>query len=83
MSLLCNADILPTEPYAGRVTVYGNSNLRFTKVTRKDNGVYDCEVSSGVTSQFGEVRVTMIVLGKDLLQTLVFIHNPQRITSLP
>ncbi|XP_068572299.1 F11 receptor, tandem duplicate 1 [Cebidichthys violaceus] len=49
-----------TTPYSGRVTMYG-SNLRFSKVTREDNGVYDCEVSSG-SSQFGEVRVSMTVL---------------------
>lgn len=40
-----------------------NNNLRFTKVTRKDTGVYDCEVSGN--SQFGEVRVTLTVLGKN------------------
>nr|XP_057943997.1 F11 receptor, tandem duplicate 1 [Doryrhamphus excisus] len=50
----------PTTPYSNRVTMYG-SNLRFSKVTRKDNGLYDCEVS-GVNSQFGEVRVTLTVL---------------------
>uniref|UniRef100_A0A3Q3D5J7 Junctional adhesion molecule A n=1 Tax=Hippocampus comes TaxID=109280 RepID=A0A3Q3D5J7_HIPCM len=50
----------PTTPYANRVTMYG-SNLRFSKVTRVDNGVYDCEVS-GVNSQFGEARVKLTVL---------------------
>ncbi|KAK5917857.1 hypothetical protein CgunFtcFv8_002668 [Champsocephalus gunnari] len=50
----------PTQPYAGRVTLYGN-NLRINKVTRKDNGVYDCEVSAGA-GQFGEVRVQLTVL---------------------
>lgn len=49
-----------TTPYANRVTMYG-SNLRFAKVTRKDNGVYDCEVS-GSSSQFGEARVKLTVL---------------------
>nr|XP_033465993.1 F11 receptor, tandem duplicate 1 [Epinephelus lanceolatus] len=47
--------------YANRVTMYGD-NLRFTKVTRKDNGVYDCEVSGSSSGQFGEVRVTLTVL---------------------
>lgn len=50
----------PTTPYSSRVTMYG-SNLRFSKVTRKDSGVYDCEVS-GSNSQFGEVRVRLTVL---------------------
>ncbi|KAM7374218.1 hypothetical protein PAMP_006891 [Pampus punctatissimus] len=49
----------PTGPYSGRVTTYG-SNLRFSKVSRKDNGVYDCEVSGN--GQFGEVRVKLTVL---------------------
>ncbi|XP_068456640.1 F11 receptor, tandem duplicate 1 [Clinocottus analis] len=49
-----------TTPYANRVTLY-DSSLRFSKVTREDNGVYDCEVS-GSKGQFGEVRVTMTVL---------------------
>lgn len=43
--------------------MYGN-NLRINKVTRKDNGVYDCEVSAG-EGQFGEVRVQLTVMGKD------------------
>ncbi|AWP00175.1 putative junctional adhesion molecule A [Scophthalmus maximus] len=49
----------PTTPYSSRVTMYG-SNLRFSKMTRDDNGVYDCEVSGN--SQFGEVRVKVTVL---------------------
>ncbi|CAJ1064113.1 F11 receptor%2C tandem duplicate 1 [Xyrichtys novacula] len=48
-----------TESYANRVTMY-NSNLRFTTTTRRDNGVYDCEVSGN--GQFGEVRVKLTVL---------------------
>ncbi|XP_070839292.1 F11 receptor, tandem duplicate 1 [Chaetodon trifascialis] len=48
-----------TGPYSSRVTMYGN-NLRFSKVTRKDNGVYDCEVSGN--GQFGEKRVKLTVL---------------------
>lgn len=51
-----------TEPYSSRLTMY-DSNLRFSKVTRKDIGVYDCEVSGN--SQFGEVRVTLTVLGRN------------------
>lgn len=43
--------------------MFGNGNLRFSKVTRKDNGVYDCEVSGN--GQFGETRVKLTVLGKD------------------
>ncbi|XP_070699321.1 F11 receptor, tandem duplicate 1 [Pempheris klunzingeri] len=49
----------PTTPYSSRVTIYG-SNLRFSKVTRKDNGVFDCEVSGN--GQFGESRVKLTVL---------------------
>ncbi|XP_072301763.1 F11 receptor, tandem duplicate 1 [Eucyclogobius newberryi] len=49
----------PTAQYASRVTPYGN-NLRFTKVTSIDSGVYDCEVSG--KGQFGEVRVKLTVL---------------------
>lgn len=41
-----------------------NSNLRFSSVTRKDTGVFDCEVSGN--GQFGEVGVTLTVLGKNL-----------------
>ncbi|XP_044079737.1 F11 receptor, tandem duplicate 1 [Siniperca chuatsi] len=48
-----------TAQYSNRVTMYG-SNLRFSKVTRKDNGVYDCEVSG--SGQYGEVRVKLTVL---------------------
>lgn len=49
----------PTAHYVSRVTMYG-SNLRFNKVTVKDNGVYDCEVSG--KGQFGETRVKLTVL---------------------
>uniref|UniRef100_A0A3Q4BMJ4 Junctional adhesion molecule A n=1 Tax=Mola mola TaxID=94237 RepID=A0A3Q4BMJ4_MOLML len=48
-----------TESYANRASMYG-SNLRFTKVTRNDNGAYDCEVSGN--GQFGERRVNLTVL---------------------
>ncbi|XP_003971293.1 F11 receptor, tandem duplicate 1 [Takifugu rubripes] len=50
----------PTDPYSSRLSMYSGSNVRFSKVTRKDTGVYDCEVSGN--SQFGEVRVTLTVL---------------------
>lgn len=43
--------------------MYG-SNLRFSKVTRKDNGVFDCEVSGN--QKFGEVKINLTVLGKNL-----------------
>ncbi|XP_073335326.1 F11 receptor, tandem duplicate 1 [Pagrus major] len=49
-----------TTPYADRVTLYGGYNLRFSKVTRKDTGVYDCEVSGN--GQFGETKVQLTVL---------------------
>lgn len=51
----------PTQPYANRVTLFGN-NLRFATTTRKDNGWYDCEVSSSTSSQFGEATVRLTVL---------------------
>ncbi|CAN9501476.1 unnamed protein product [Ophioblennius macclurei] len=50
----------PTGPYADRVSLYGGSNLRFTKVTRLDNGRYDCEVSA--SEKFSEVSVQLTVL---------------------
>ncbi|XP_076024630.1 F11 receptor, tandem duplicate 1 [Genypterus blacodes] len=49
----------PTDSYANRVTMYG-SNLRFRTVTRKDNGVYDCEVSG--KGMFREAKVKLVVL---------------------
>ncbi|XP_040005468.1 F11 receptor, tandem duplicate 1 [Xiphias gladius] len=49
----------PTTSYSNRVTMYG-SNLRFSKMTRNDNGAYDCEVSGN--SQYGEVKVNVTVL---------------------
>uniref|UniRef100_UPI0037E7097B F11 receptor, tandem duplicate 1 n=1 Tax=Semicossyphus pulcher TaxID=241346 RepID=UPI0037E7097B len=49
----------PTGPYASRVTMFG-STLRFASANRRDNGLYDCEVSGN--SQFGEVRVKLTVL---------------------
>uniref|UniRef100_A0A3Q1FSL5 Junctional adhesion molecule A n=1 Tax=Acanthochromis polyacanthus TaxID=80966 RepID=A0A3Q1FSL5_9TELE len=49
-----------TTPYADRVQLYDGSNLRFSKVTRKDNGEYSCEVSNG-SNQLGEGKVMLIV----------------------
>ncbi|XP_037543453.1 F11 receptor, tandem duplicate 1 [Nematolebias whitei] len=51
----------PTETYSSRVTLISNTNLRFSKVTRDDNGDYTCEVSSS-QSQFKEVTVKLTVL---------------------
>ncbi|CAL8267755.1 unnamed protein product [Merluccius merluccius] len=52
-------DRKPTEQYAGRVTAF-NGNVRFSKVTRMDNGEYDCEVSGN--GKFGEAKVKLVVL---------------------
>lgn len=51
-----------TQPYASRVTLERGSNLKFTTVTRKDNGEYSCEVSNS-NNQFAEntVRLTVLV----------------------
>uniref|UniRef100_A0A8C7ZZX0 Junctional adhesion molecule A n=1 Tax=Oryzias sinensis TaxID=183150 RepID=A0A8C7ZZX0_9TELE len=50
----------PTEPYASRVTKYGQANMRLSKVTRTDNGTYICEVSGN--QQFGDISVSLTVL---------------------
>ncbi|XP_061595870.1 F11 receptor, tandem duplicate 1 [Cololabis saira] len=50
-----------TESYSSRVSLYSGSNLRFSKVTRADNGEYACEVSSS-KSQFSEGTVMLTVL---------------------
>ncbi|KAM6907542.1 F11 receptor, tandem duplicate 1 [Xenentodon cancila] len=50
-----------TEPYSSRVSLYSGSNLRFSKVTREDNGEYICEVSSS-KSQFSNGIVMLTVL---------------------
>ncbi|CAL8364931.1 unnamed protein product [Lota lota] len=49
----------PTARYANRVTVLKNG-VRFNKVTRADNGEYDCEVSG--SDQFKGVKVKLTVL---------------------
>ncbi|XP_034407074.1 F11 receptor, tandem duplicate 1 [Cyclopterus lumpus] len=58
--IVSDLDNKPTTPYANRVTMYGSS-LRFSKVTSKDNGVYDCEVAN-TNGQSGKVQVTMTAL---------------------
>uniref|UniRef100_A0A087XT28 Junctional adhesion molecule A n=1 Tax=Poecilia formosa TaxID=48698 RepID=A0A087XT28_POEFO len=50
-----------TEPYADRVSIYSTTNLRFSKVTSKDNGVYYCGVSSA-SSPTKKARVVLTVL---------------------
>ncbi|KAM6970603.1 F11 receptor, tandem duplicate 1 [Aplochiton taeniatus] len=52
-------DNKPTESYANRITFYDN-NVRFSKVTRQDSGIYSCEVSGN--NNFKEVLVTLTVL---------------------
>ncbi|XP_071757301.2 F11 receptor, tandem duplicate 1 [Centroberyx gerrardi] len=52
-------DRKPTKAYEGRVTTF-DGNVRFSKVTRKDNGEYDCEVSGN--GKFGEAKVKLTVL---------------------
>nr|XP_020454364.1 junctional adhesion molecule A-like [Monopterus albus]XP_020454365.1 junctional adhesion molecule A-like [Monopterus albus] len=52
-------DGTPTTSYAGRVTMY-ESNLRMSKITRQDNGLYSCEVSGN--GKFGEATVKVTVL---------------------
>uniref|UniRef100_A0A3B4Z7V4 Junctional adhesion molecule A n=1 Tax=Stegastes partitus TaxID=144197 RepID=A0A3B4Z7V4_9TELE len=49
-----------TQPYASRVQLFSGSNLRFSKVTRQDNGEYSCEVSNA-NNQLGEGTVRLIV----------------------
>uniref|UniRef100_A0A1A8PLA8 Junctional adhesion molecule A n=1 Tax=Nothobranchius rachovii TaxID=451742 RepID=A0A1A8PLA8_9TELE len=51
-----------TDPYASRVTLYSRSNLRFSKVTREDTGVYTCEASSSTSGlQKATVKLTVLV----------------------
>ncbi|XP_064786666.1 junctional adhesion molecule A-like [Oncorhynchus masou masou] len=49
----------PTTLYEGRVTKF-DGMLRFSKVTRKDNGQYQCEVSN--KQYVGDVNVNLTVL---------------------
>uniref|UniRef100_A0A1A7YCU7 Junctional adhesion molecule A n=1 Tax=Iconisemion striatum TaxID=60296 RepID=A0A1A7YCU7_9TELE len=51
-----------TDPYASRVTMYTGSNLRFSKVTREDTGMYTCEVSSSTGGlQKTTLKLTVLV----------------------
>uniref|UniRef100_A0A3Q3FCZ8 Junctional adhesion molecule A n=1 Tax=Kryptolebias marmoratus TaxID=37003 RepID=A0A3Q3FCZ8_KRYMA len=50
-----------TETYVGRVSLISSSTLRFSEVTRRDNGNYICEVSSS-RSPPKEVTVGLTVL---------------------
>ncbi|KAJ7996204.1 hypothetical protein DPEC_G00234630 [Dallia pectoralis] len=50
----------PTTQYAGRVTMTPGW-LKFSSVTREDNGEYNCEVSGN--QQFKEATVALTVLG--------------------
>ncbi|XP_071247194.1 junctional adhesion molecule A-like isoform X2 [Salvelinus alpinus] len=50
----------PTTLYEGRATKF-DGVLRFSKVTRKDNGQYQCEVSN--KQYVGDVKVNLTVLG--------------------
>uniref|UniRef100_A0AAY4DYW5 Junctional adhesion molecule A n=1 Tax=Denticeps clupeoides TaxID=299321 RepID=A0AAY4DYW5_9TELE len=49
----------PTSQYADRVTQY-NGGLRFSKVTRKDTGQYDCTVAG--QGQYADAKIQLIVL---------------------
>uniref|UniRef100_A0A3Q2Q7U7 Junctional adhesion molecule A n=1 Tax=Fundulus heteroclitus TaxID=8078 RepID=A0A3Q2Q7U7_FUNHE len=52
----------PTSDYTSRVSMYTGSNLRFSKVTRQDNGIYICEVSSSIgVAQQVLVELTVLV----------------------
>lgn len=51
-----------TEPYASRVTLVNGRDIRFSKVTRVDNGDYICEVSSA-QSPYQAATVKLTVLG--------------------
>ncbi|XP_030602443.1 F11 receptor, tandem duplicate 1 [Archocentrus centrarchus] len=51
-----------TGTYANRLTLYGGTNLRFSSVTRKDNGVYVCEITSADKTKVGETNVVLTVL---------------------
>lgn len=53
-------DNKPTGNYAGRITVY-DGGLRFNKVTRADNGNYDCEVSGNTGYDEKTIKLTVLV----------------------
>ncbi|XP_027887002.1 F11 receptor, tandem duplicate 1 isoform X1 [Xiphophorus couchianus] len=51
-----------TEPYANRVNIFSSTNLRFSKVTRQDNGEYFCDVSSSSSpTKNSKVALTVLV----------------------
>ncbi|XP_054899774.1 F11 receptor, tandem duplicate 1 [Poeciliopsis prolifica] len=50
-----------TDPYVDRVTIFSNTNLRFSRVTRQDNGEYFCDVSSS-SSPTKNAKVVLTVL---------------------
>lgn len=57
-----------------------NHNVRLNKVTRKDNGMYDCEVSGN--NKFGEARVKLTVLGESFSNYIPKTHVSIPILSL-
>ena len=57
----CSLSVILAARYADRVTIIGNG-IRFDKVTRADNGEYDCEVSAN--DNYGNVVVKLTVLGE-------------------
>ena len=44
----------------GHLTLFSNGTLRFNSVTEKDEGVYDCVVSTDFGTKYCEGRVTLI-----------------------
>ncbi|XP_041864253.1 F11 receptor, tandem duplicate 1 [Melanotaenia boesemani] len=66
-----------TQSYESRATLYGGSNLRFSKVTRVDTGEYSCEVSSS-KSHFASVTVRLTVL---VPPSVPFCRIPQSATT--
>ncbi|XP_039619865.1 junctional adhesion molecule A-like [Polypterus senegalus] len=50
----------PTDAYVGRIS-WIPGYLRFNKVTRKDTGVYSCEVVGDLPGQYKEVQVNLVV----------------------
>ncbi|KAL3971197.1 KRAB domain-containing zinc finger protein [Sarotherodon galilaeus] len=67
----------PTAPYADRLTV-DRSNLKFSKVTRKDTGVYTCEITSADKTQVGETNVNLTVL---VAPSVPFCNVPSSVTT--
>lgn len=65
-----------TSSYKDRVVQYSGVNLRLSKVTRKDNGVFNCEVSGN--GQFGDAKVTLTVL---VPPSVPLCRIPSRVTT--